>query len=427
MSTILIKGGRIVDPAGNVDRVGDLLLEDDKVVGLIENVNSADQVIDASGKIVCPGFIDLHTAIREPGDEEDETTATATAAALAGGFTTIAALPDTDPAVDNRASAEFVILQAERAGNCRVVPLGAVTRGCAGEELAEIGQLVEGGAVAFTDGKSPVANAEIMRRALEYVRMFDRAILNHPRVPELAGDGVMHEGYQSTLIGLPGVPAAAENIMVGRDIALAELTKARVHVMCISTQYSVEQVRRAKHSGIRVTAAVTPHHLTLTDESLATFDSNCKVEPPLRPQKHIDALIAGLKDGTIDCICSDHQPIAVERKFRELDLAPSGIVGLETLLPLCIKALIEPGHLDWPELIARLTTGPAAVLGLDRGTLATGSDADVTIIDPEVAWTIDPREFKSRGRNTPFAGWDVTGRAHTVIVKGEVRHQLDRV
>lgn len=421
MSTVLIRDGRIIDPSQNVDRTGNLLLRDGRVAGIDDGTAVADRLIDASGLIVCPGFIDVHVSLREPGHEEDETTATGTAAALAGGMTSIACMPDTSPVVDNRAAAEFILLQAERAGHCNVFPLGAATKNHAGEELAEIGLLVEGGAVGFTDAKRPIANAEIMRRALEYARMFNRPIFNHPQVPELVAGGVMHEGYYSTLLGLRGMPAAAEEIMVSRDLALAEMTGGRLHLMCLSAAQSVEQVRRAKARGIRVTAEVTPHHLTLTDASLQSFDSNCKVDPPLRSQDHIDALIEGLKDGTIDAISSDHQPFAEEKKDRELDLVPPGIAGLETLLPICVKSLIEPGHLSWSQLIACLTVGPAAVLSIAKGTLSPGADADVTILDPNAEWTIDPDQFRSMSKNTPFAGWKVRGRVHTVIVGGRIR------
>lgn len=425
MTTMLIRGGRIIDPSQNLDLVGNLLLRDGRIVGVDDATSTPGQLVDATGLIVCPGLIDMHVSFREPGWEEDETTETGTAAALAGGMTSVACMPDTSPVVDNRGAAEFIILQAARAGNCNVFPLGAVTKGNEGQELAEIGQLVEGGAVAFTDGKRPVGNAEIMWRALEYARMFDCPIFNHPQVPELVAEGVMHEGYYSTLLGLAGMPAAAEAIMVGRDIALAERTGGRLHLMCISTAGAVDQVRRAKARGLKVTAEVTPHHLTLTDAELQAFDSNYKVDPPLRSQEHVDALIEGLKDGTIDAICSDHQPYASEKKDRELDLVPFGIVGLETLLPICIQTLIEPGHLTWPELIAKLTAGPATILGIAKGTLQSGADADITLIDPETTWTIDPTQFRSKSQNTPFGGWEVRGRAHTVIVNGEIRYQAE--
>lgn len=429
MGSILITGGRIIDPSQNIDREGSLLIRAGKIVGVDVPLSSADLIetqIDATGLIVCPGLIDTHVSLREPGNEDDETTYSGTAAALAGGFSSVACMPDTSPVVDTRAAAEFILLQAERARHCNVFPLGAITKHHAGEELAEIGQLVEAGAVGFTDAKTPVANAEIMRRALEYTRMFDKPIFNHPQVPELVAGGVMHEGYHSMLLGLRGMPAAAEDVMVGRDLALTELTGGRLHLMCISTKRSVEQIAHAKAAGLFVTCEVTPHQLALTDECLRWFDANYKVDPPLRTEDHIEALIAGLKDGTIDAICSDHQPYAEEKKAVELDAAPFGIVGLETLLPICIRTLIEPGRLTWPELITKLTVGPAKVLRIAKGTLKPDADADVTLIDPNVEWTIDAKRFQSQSRNTPFDGWKVKGRADTVIVQGQIRYQLSQ-
>jgi len=427
MTTTLIRGGRIIDPAQNLDRVGNLLIREGRIVGIDSGGTVADELIDASGRIVCPGLIDAHVALREPGNEEDETTATGTAAALAGGFTSIACLPDTSPAIDSRGAAEFVFLMAARARNCNVFPLGSVTRRNEGQELAEIGQLVEGRAVALTDGKRAIASAEIMWRALEYARMFDCPILSLPRVPELAGQGVMHEGYYSTVLGLPGIPSAAESIMVSRDIALAARTESRLHLMCISTSVSVDLIRRARERRVQVSCDVTPHHLALTDAELQSFDSNFKVDPPLRTREHIDALIVGLQDGTIEVISADHQPRASEKKMRELDQAPFGIVGLETLLPICIETLITPGRLTWMQLLSKLTTGPARLLGIQKGSLKEGSDADITIIDPDIAWTIDPTQFRSKSRNTPFAGRRVQGRADTVLVGGEVRYRAPAV
>ncbi|QDU36511.1 Dihydroorotase [Maioricimonas rarisocia] len=424
MTTLLIRGGRIVDPATDTDAVGDLFIRDGRIADLPTGEVTADRTIDASGMIVCPGLIDAHVALREPGFDEDETIRSGTAAALAGGFTTIGCLPDTNPPVDNRASAEFVTLQAERAGNCHVVPLGAVTKKLAGEELAEIGQLIDGGAAAFSDGKRPIANSEVMRRALQYTRMFGKAILHHPQVPELAHGGVMHEGHYSMLLGLRGIPAAAEEIMVRRDIALAEDTGGHVHLMAVSSRSSIDEIRQARERGVNVTADVTPHHLALTDESLQTYDSHYKVDPPLRPRDHVMALIDALKDDTIKLISSDHQPYASEKKVCELDLAPSGICGLETLLPLCIGTLIRSGHLSWPQFISKVTVGPAKLLGLaERGTLAVGSIADVTIVDPDVEWTINAQAFQSMSRNTPFDGRTVHGRAQYTIVGGDVRYE----
>ena len=419
MST-LIKGGRIVDPSQGVDRVADILIDGGRVIAIGPESCTATTTIDATGKIVAPGFIDLHASFREPGFEDDETTATGAASALVGGFTTVCSLPETSPVVDNRGAAEFILLQAARAGLSRVLPIGAITKNREGAELAEIGQLVEGGAVAFSDGHRPIANAEIMRRALEYTQMFKRPLFNFPQVPELVDRGVMHEGLMSTLLGLRGMPAEAQDIMVGRDIALAELTDGRIHLVCVTTADSVAQVRRARERGVKVTCDVTPHHLVLTDESLRNFDSNCKVNPPLRTSTHIAELVAGLNDDTIDAISADHQPLAFEKKQVELDQAPFGIVGLETLLPLCVTHLVRPGHITWSKLVEKLTVGPAQVLGIDRGTLSVGSSADVTIIDPDVEWTIDRNKFHSKSNNTPFGGKQVRGRVESVLIDGRV-------
>jgi dihydroorotase len=422
MDILRITNGRVIDPAQSVDRITDLWLRGGQVAGIGPQPYEASRTLDAAGKIVCPGLIDMHVHLREPGREEDETIATGTAAALAGGFTSVACMPNTEPALDNQAAAEFVYLQARRAGNAHVFPVGAVTKGRQGSELAEMGGLVEGGAVAFTDDDSPVVSAEVMRRALEYSRMFDKAILTHCQDLELTRDGVMHEGFESMRLGLRGMPAAAEEVVVHRDIALAELTGGRLHILHVTTAGSVDLVRRARSRGVRVSAEVSPAHLSLTDESLRSFDSNFKMNPPLRSRDDVQALIAGLKDGTLEVIASNHAPHAPEKKVRELDQAPSGIIGLETLLPICIRALIEPGHLTWPQLIEKLTLRPARVLGIDRGTLRPGAEADVTIIDPAVEWTIDAARFRSKSRNSPFIGWKVKGRAHAVIVAGQLKH-----
>ena len=433
MKSLLISGGRVIDPATNLDVVADVLILDGKIAAVTrrdtgaatKNVPHGTHVIEAAGRIVCPGFIDTHVSLREPGFEEDECTATGTAAALAGGFTTIAAQSDTHPVVDDRAAAEFIRLQADRARNCRVYPLGAVTKESKGEELAEIGQLVQGGAVGFSDAKRPVANSEVMRRALEYTRMFNRPILHFAMVPELSDGGVMHEGFEATRLGFRGIPAAAQDIMTGRDIALAELTGGQIHLMCVTTIDSVERIRRAKSRGISVTADVTPHHLLLTDQMMSSFETRYKCNPPLRSQEHVEALIVGLQDGTLSAISSDHQPLALEKKQVDMDTAPFGICGIETLLPVCIRALIEPGHLTWLQLIARLTTGPAAILGLNHGTLTVGQPADVTLLDPAKIWTVRANEFLSRSRNTPFDGVEFTGKVVTTIVDGEVRFQTE--
>lgn len=421
--TVSILGGRIIDPANGIDRVGDVFVVDGKF-STEPPPPGFGTVIQARGLIVAPGLIDCHVAFREPGFEEDETIQTGSAAALAGGFTTVACLPDTQPVVETRAAAEFVARQGERARKSRAIPLGAVTKGLAGEELAEIGQLITGGAVGFSDGKRPIVNAEVMRRALQYAGMWGKAILHHPQVPELVAGGVMHEGHTSTVLGLRGMPAAAEEIMVRRDIALAEMTGGRIHLMTISSSRSVEEVRQAKQRGVRVSADVSPLHLLLTDEVMREFDPKYKVDPPFRTSEHRDALIAGLRDGTVEIISSDHQPIAQEKKDLELDRAPFGIAGLETLIPTCVQALIAPGYLDWPALLKTLTIGPATLLGLDAGTLSRGRDGDVVLIDPTALWTIDAPAFQSRSRNTPLHGNPATGRVIKTIVSGEVRHSL---
>jgi dihydroorotase len=423
MTTLRITNGRIIDPSQGIDQVADLWVQDGRIAGSGPQSLQADRTIDATGQIVCPGLIDMHVHLREPGREEDETIATGTAAALAGGITSVACMPNTEPALDSQAAAEFVYLQAERAGQANVFPIGAITKGRDGKELAEMGGLVKGGAVAFTDDDAPVVSAEVMRRALEYCRMFDRAVLSHCQDLDLTRDGVMHEGFESMRLGLRGMPAAAEEVMVNRDIALAELTGGRLHVLHVSTAGSVDMIRRARQRGVKVSGEACPHHFTLTDKDLRTFDSNCKMTPPLRTDADVQAIIAGLKDGTLEVIASDHAPHAPEKKMRELDQAPGGVIGLETLLPICIRSLIEPGHLTWPQLIEKLTINPARVLGIDRGTLKPGACADVTIIDPNAEWTIEPERFRSRSRNCPFAGWKVRGRAATVIVGGEVTYE----
>src|SRR5579871_3247851 len=422
MTIIRITGGRVIDPSQKIDQTADLWLENDRILGIGPRPDPrADRTIDATGKIVCPGLIDMHVHLREPGREEDETIATGTASALAGGVTSVACMPNTEPAIDSQADAEFVCLQAKRAGNANVFPIGAITKGRKGEELAEIGGLVAGGAVAFSDDGSPVVSAEIMRRAMEYCRMFDKAVLSHSEDLDLTRGGLMNEGYESMRLGLRGMPAAAEEVMVYREIALAELTGARVHILHVSTAGSVELIRRGKERGVRVTGEACPHHFTLTDKCLRTFDSNYKMAPPLRTEDDVQAILAGLRDGTLEVIATDHAPHAPEKKMRELDQAPNGIIGLETLLPVCVGSLIEPGHLTWPQLVEKLTINPAKVLGIDRGTLKPGAVADVTVIDPKAEWEIDPAKFHSKSRNTPFAGWTVRGRARAVVVGGEVK------
>ena len=422
MSRILIRGGRVIDPVQDLDRVTDVLIDAGRIAGFDVPSDGQETIIDAAGKIVVPGLIDMHVELREPGCEEDETIETGTAAAVAGGFTSIACLSNTEPPIDTQGGVEFVRHQAARADNVNVLVIACVSKNREGAELAEIGALVAAGAVAFSDAPAPVLNPELMRRSLEYCRMFDRPVINHPEATDLTHDGIMHEGVISTILGLPGMPADAEDVMATRDIRLAEATGGRLHLMNISSAGAVDQIRRVKARGIQVTAHACPQHFSLTDELLRSFDTRYKVNPPLRSADHVEACIAGLADGTIDVIASGHSPRAPEKKMGELDIAPFGLSGLETALGLVITKLIAPGHLDWPATVRKMSTTPAAILGLPgKGSLEVGADADVTIIDPDVRWTVDPARFLSKCKSTPFAGMELQGRAHSVIVGGKVK------
>ena len=428
MGTLLIRGGRIVDPSQGIDRVDDLLVRDGQVVACgqagAQPVGRADETIDAAGLVVTPGLVDMHVHLREPGREEDETIETGTRAAVVGGFTSVACIPNTEPPIDTQAAVEFIHQKAARADNCNVFVVACVSRGREGKELAEIGRLVEAGAVAFSDDGAPVWDAELMRRALEYCRMFDKPILAHEEVLELSRGGVMHEGLVSLVLGLPGMPAAAEDVMIGRDIALAEVTGGRLHVMHVSTAGGVALVREAKRRGARVTAEATPHHFTLTDEGLRGYDANHKMSPPLRTAADVEAIVDGLVDGTIDCIATDHAPHAREKKMLELDRAPFGILGLETAVGLAVTRLVATGRMGWPRLVEAMSTLPAGILGINRGTLRPGAVADVTLIDPDVTWRVDATRLQSRSVNTPFDGWTLRGRAVATIVGGRVKHRL---
>jgi len=430
MASMLIRGGRVVDPDQGIDRVDDLLIQDGQIVAIGQSgsqpLGKVDETLDASGLIVTPGLIDMHVHLREPGREEDETIESGTRAALAGGFTSVACIPNTEPPTDTQANVEFIRQKAARADTCNVFVVGCVSRDRAGKELAEIGQLVEAGAVAFSDDGSPVYDAELMRRAFEYCRMFDKAILAHEEVLELSRGGVMHEGQVSMALGLKGMPAAAEEVMIGRDIALAEVTGGRLHVMHVSTAHGVELIRQAKLRGVRVTAEACPHHFTLTDESLRGFDSNFKMSPPLRTAADVEGIINGLVDGTIDCIATDHAPHAPEKKLLELDRAPFGILGLETAVGLCVTRLIDAGHIDWLRFVDAISRLPAQILGVNRGTLRPGAVADVTLIDPSLQWQVDVSTFASKSINSPFDGWTLKGRAVATIVAGRVKYRLPR-
>ena len=423
---LLIKNGRVIDPRQQLDRKTNLLVEGGRIAEYDASVNGQDVVLDATNKIVAPGLIDIHVELREPGWEEDETIKTGTAAAVAGGFTSIACIPNTNPPIDTQAGVEFVRHQAALANNCNVYVLACVSKNREGNELAEIGSLVKAGAVGFSDADRPIHNPELLRRALEYCLMFDKPVLNHPEVLELTQEGIMHEGLLSLVLGFNGLPTEAEDMMTARDLRLAESTGGRLHIFNVSSAESVEMIRRAKSRNVPVTAEVCPHHFSLTDRNLRSFDSNCKVNPPLRDDRCVEACIQGLVDGTLDVIASGHAPRASEKKMQELDQAPYGMIGLETTLGLVVSKLIEPGYLDWSTALSKMTTQPAQVLGLDKGTLQIGADADITIIDPHTKWTVSKDQFQSKSSNTPLTGVELLGRADTVIVGGNIKYQLDR-
>ena len=426
MSAILLRGGRVVDPSQNVDRVADVLLLDGKVESVGQNLGSPDgaQVIDVGGRVIAPGLIDLHVHFREPGQEDLETVATGAMAAVAGGFTSVCAMPNTDPVTDNQAAIGFIVRQAQRAAKARVFPIGAITLGQKGEKLAEFGEMVGAGAVAVSDDGKPVVSSHMMRTALEYARTFGIPVADHCEEPTLSQGGVMHEGIVSTRLGLKGIPAAAEEIMVARDIILADLTGGHVHLCHMSTRGSVELIRRAKDQGLKVTAEATPHHFSLTHERCEGYDTNAKMNPPLREAEDRDAIRLGLKDGTLDVISTDHAPHHYDAKEREFDDAPNGIIGLETSLGLAMTELVHTGLLSLPQLIARMSTDAARIFHLQGGTLKKGSVADVVIIDPDRVWTVRPEESFSKSRNTPFAGTQLRGRATATIVRGAVVYQL---
>jgi dihydroorotase len=398
---LCLRGGRVLDPARGVDTIQDLWIENGTIAGL-----------DVKGAVVAPGFVDIHVHLREPGQEEKETIETGTRAAVRGGFTTVACMPNTTPPLDDRPRVEYVVRRAKESGACRVLPIAAVTVGQMGESLVEF------------DGK-PVRNAEIMRRALELTKPLGVPVIQHAEDPDLKGSGVVHEGWVSTRVGLKGIPDIAESVMVARDVLLADVTGGRVHVAHMSAARTVEVLRWAKSRGIPMTGETTPHHLVLTDEAVSTYDTNTKMNPPLRTARDRDALIQGVIDGTIDCLATDHAPHTDIEKDGDFDGAPFGIVGLETALGLYLKALVEPKHLSLAELILRMTVNPLRVLGRDGGTLARGAAADVTVFDPAQRFTVRAGEFASKARNMPFEGWELPGRILSTLVNGRVAYRAD--
>lgn len=418
--SILIKGGRVIDPDRFVG-VADVLIDSGKIVAVRPNLSApvGGRTIHADGKLVMPGFVDLHVHFREPGFEYKETIQSGSAAAVAGGFTTVCCMPNTNPINDNQAVTEFVLERARLAGLANVLPVGAITKGSEGKELAEIGDLRRSGCVAISDDGKPVMNSLVMRRAMEYALAFDLTVVDHCEDLHLAEGGCMNEGLVSTELGLPGIPAAAEDVMVARNLSLSELTGARLHLAHISTTGSVRMVREAKARGIHVTAEACPHHFLLTEEVVRGYNTHAKMNPPLRTWADVQAIKEGLRDGTIDVIATDHAPHATQEKQQDFTEAPFGIVGLETAFPLTM-GLVEEGVLSLEQAVRKLTSAPAAAFGLKKGTLAVGADADVAIVDQQEPWEVDPAKFRSKSRNTPFAGWKVKGRVHTTIVSGRV-------
>jgi len=421
MKPVLLKGGTLVDPSQRLNDAGDLLISDGEIAGIgrIESVDDAE-VIDCDGLIVSPGFIDVHCHLREPGREDVETIATGARAAAAGGFTAVCAMPNTDPVTDNQAAVGFIVRQAQRAKAARVYPIGAISVGQEGKVLAEFGEMFGAGAVAVSDDGKPVASAQLMRTALEYARTFKIPVIDHCEEPTLSAGGSMNEGIVSARLGLKGIPAEAEEIMVIRDILLARLTGGHVHLAHMSTKGSVELIRWGKDRGINVTAEVCPHHLSLTEERVRGYDTNAKMNPPLRTQPDVDALREAVKDGTIDLVATDHAPHHYDEKEREFADAPNGIVGLETALAVVITNLVEPGHLTYPDLVDRMACTPARVFNLPGGSLKRGAAADVTVFDPAARWKVDAAQFASKGRNSPYNGMTLVGRPACTIVGGSV-------
>jgi dihydroorotase len=421
---LLLRGGRIIDPASGTDTVGDTLLSDGRVVAAGTGFGTPDDadVIDAAGLVVCPGLIDLHVHLREPGQEHKETIRSGARAAAAGGFTAVCAMPNTDPPIDDPAAVGYVLAEGIRAGFARVYPTGAVSLGQKGERLTEIGEMITAGAVAITDDGRPVATAGLMRLALEYARTFGIPVASHCEDVTLSRGGSMNEGVTSTRLGLTGIPNAAEDIGIARDLLLAELTGGRLHIQHVSTRAGVQMIRQARERGVAITAEATPHHFTLTDEAVAAYRTDAKVNPPLRTPADRAAVIEGVRDGTLDVIATDHAPHHYDEKEQAFEDAPFGLVGLETALAVSITELVDRNVIDLSTLVLRMSAAPARAFNLPGGTLQAGAPADVTVFDPAAEWTVDPRAFLSKSRNTPFAGSRLRGRNVLTIVGGRIVH-----
>lgn len=424
---ILIRNGRILDPANGVDRVGDLLIADGKVVKLGGTITTeCDLTLDATGKLVTPGLIDLHVHFREPGDEEEETIASGSAAALAGGYTSVVCMPNTKPAIDEATRVEYIHRMGRQARKSFIYTMGAMTKNREGKELAEMGLMAAAGAVGFTDDGEGVQDTAVMLRALKYASMFDTLIAQHCQDNSLVGKGVMNSGYNSTVLGLPGMDPLGEELMLWRDVQLVRKTRTRYHAQHISTIGAVKIISEAKAEGLPVTCEVTPHHLLLTDNSCADYDTNFKVNPPVRTSKDIQALKQAIKDGLVDALATDHAPHLKSEKELEFLAAPFGIASLECALPMYVKALVEPGVIGWPELIGLLTYKPARVIRINKGTIAEGDRADVAVIDPNKEYVIDVTRFVSKSHNCPYDGWLAKSKVEKTIIAGELRYDSEQ-
>lgn len=423
MEKILISGGRVIDPANHVDTVVDVLLADGEVVKIGANLNdSTARRIDATNKIVSPGLIDLHVHFREPGDEEEETIASGSAAAVAGGFTSVVCMPNTTPPIDEATGVEYIHRMGRQARKTFVYVMGALTKDRTGQELAEMGLMLQAGAIGFTDDGCGVQDTAVMLRTMKYASMFNALVSQHCQDNALVKNGVMNAGYNSTVLGLPGMDPLGEEMMLWRDVQLVRKTGVRYHAQHISTAGAVEIIRQAKHDGLPVTCEVTPHHLLLTEEYVVNYDTNYKVNPPLRTAADVEALKEAVRDGVVDALATDHAPHLQSEKDLEFLAAPFGIAGLECALPLYIKALIETGIMDWPQMLSMLTYRPAGVIEVDKGRIGVGNRADITIIDPDVKWVINAKAFYSKSRNCPYHGWSVKGKAVATLVAGEPRY-----
>ena len=426
---LLVKGGRVIDPANNIDEIADVLVIDGKIAAIGKELSpdGNEDIVDAEGKIVCPGFIDIHVHLRDPGYEYKEDIITGSKAAAVGGFTTVCCMPNTDPVVDEGIVAEYILRKSKEAGLVNVLPAGSITKNLEGEGLSEMAELAQAGCVGFSDDGKPVVKSDLMRHAMDYARMLDLPVLSHCEDLALSRNGLMHEGYYSTLYGLQGIPAAAEEIMVARDVRLAGITRARLHLCHVSTEGSLRIIEQAKAAGISVTCEVTPHHLTLTDEMVGDYDTDTKVNPPLRSEHDVKALVDAVASGLVDCIATDHAPQNIESKDCEYANASFGISGLETAVAVIMDRLVHPGLLRITDMVRLFTVGPGRILGLDSGTLTPGSKADITIIDPDAKRRVDPSTFYSKGKNTPFKGMELCGWPWMTIREGRVIAREGRI